>query len=336
MHDHPPSTGGQLLRWSWPVFIAFACASGLSFVRSVSRFPTFTMRDASGLTFWNVDREMAEQAYLWAHLQASDTVLGLGGNVGTNCVFVDHMVLDPTASTCVEPVPAVAAKLRANKEQSGAGFEVLEGFLSRTRTEDVWIVQTGLAARMVPEGTPGAIRAATKNAKLDRYSAAVIDCEGCYCSVADEFPELFEYRLMVVELDAPDKGCTRRFQEQLFEHGFKRIDGSLPGSGTPRMGVFVNRRELGFVDAHLAWQLAHGVQLCATIRKSTGGWLPLWFIAAVLVFSMLAVLIGVCPRCQRSVLKLSLKGQMTLLLFGALVSLSLQLHPMMASDGVLL
>eukprot|EP00928_Gymnodinium_smaydae_P083821 TRINITY_DN67055_c0_g1_i1.p1 TRINITY_DN67055_c0_g1~~TRINITY_DN67055_c0_g1_i1.p1 ORF type:complete len:326 (+),score=32.20 TRINITY_DN67055_c0_g1_i1:40-1017(+) len=224
-------------------------------------------------TMTNLDGEVPEQMYALSHFKRTDSVITIGGNVGRACVFIDKIVDRPENSACVEPI--YATTLAQNKKDTSSKFKIIDGILERRKGGEgqhanlsadgssvIWMLPRGLAASVVDKWQPGAVQAKSFDIDIKQYNVALIDCEGCYCFVTKDFPEIFAMRAIIIEWDGP-----RCIQEQLLESGFIEVDGSLPGAGTPKMSVWVRSSECGFWCRHIAWLESNGLQFCFTVGR---------------------------------------------------------------------
>lgn len=269
--------------------VQWALLSGFS-------FPQYMLLARLGAAL-NLDREEAEQAYLWAHMKANDAVLSIGGNVGTTCIFVDKLASDPSRSVCVEPNSVTQKQLEQNKKHFDSKFEILGAILSRPAGPDIGFVDNGIMAHVAALGETPEFMVKQVDRDLSGFNVLVIDCEGCFCNFVKEFPEVLENaRVIINEYDGL---CDYDFDAYLYERGLPRIDGSLLTFGAyhPRHDVY--SREM-FAGRRAFW--SHGVQLALTVRKKVKRWTGLTIPFLLAEFLIVLPSVGLGAAASRHVL----------------------------------
>ena len=194
---------------------------------------SFTLRKVDGTSVPSTHWERPDQLLIFDHVKAEDRVLMLGGNIGSACIALDRVVSHGKHVACVEPNEKLIATLRENREQTNSSFHVVNALLTRNPGPIYMRVCNGvgdgtcsvatssglrsnafaLAERAM--GALGLIRGSwvgvpTKDLwalesemfHKQKFTFAVVDCEGCFCSFAEEYPTFLEQlRGLIVEVD---------------------------------------------------------------------------------------------------------------------------------------
>jgi len=182
-----------------------------------------------------------------------------------------------------EPNPATLPILRNNKRLHRSGFEILPMILSRPGGHNLSFSNMGIMAHIAKPGEPADFVLPTVDRDLSAFTVVVSDCEGCFCLLFKEFPELLRgVRLVINEIDGK---CDYDFAALLRQHGFHRVDGTLPFvDGHPAHDVF---SKSWFDWRKGIW--SHWSQLCVTVRKLLGQ--PPLLVVAPLILALSATLV---------------------------------------------
>ena len=87
----------------------------------------FTLEDINGNIIENTSYEVSEQINLQDVLRDGDSVLQLGGNIGTSCMFASkHKKL--SKNVCVEPSSTILNTLQKNTQ--GLGIDIFHGIIA--------------------------------------------------------------------------------------------------------------------------------------------------------------------------------------------------------------
>eukprot|EP00927_Polykrikos_kofoidii_P023233 TRINITY_DN21461_c0_g1_i5.p1 TRINITY_DN21461_c0_g1~~TRINITY_DN21461_c0_g1_i5.p1 ORF type:complete len:381 (-),score=22.49 TRINITY_DN21461_c0_g1_i5:535-1614(-) len=198
-------------------------------------FPQFMLTSTHGI-IPNVDHEISEQVFLWAHLRRDDAVLSVGGNIGGTCLFIDRFVYHSArkSSLCVEPNPLTWPILLQNRHLSGGRFRTETRILTRPTRGNLSFTSRGIGSRIAGPGDHVDFEVPTVDLNLSEYTAVVADCEGCFCRLFKEFRELLATRLIIIEKDGD---CDYNVDAFIAQHGFAKVGGSWFGF-SPRHDVY--------------------------------------------------------------------------------------------------
>jgi len=268
-------------------------------------FPSFNLKDILNNTVYSSEHELAEKAYLWAHMRRDDRLLVVGANIGSSCIFADRLLTRSAASLCIEPQPDIFLRLAENIEDSRARISISNALLSRRLHGQVGFVKQGIMSHIARPGEKFTSLINTSDADLSDYNVVLMDCEGCFCDIFEDFPELMKARMIILELD--DLGlCNYDYKAMLRDHAFKRVDGSIESiSGEPFHAVYM--KDVGVVQAaHIFVSLrpwSHGAMLADTIHSLILNVLPRslapgWYgCATILIFAITSVIFVLITWC---------------------------------------
>jgi len=253
-------------------------------------FPLFMLITRSGFKF-NDQHEFHEQAYLFGWLRRDDTVLSVGGNIGATCLFVDRFVSADvkSKSLCVEPNPDIYPILQQNKKILNASFEIENRIFSRPAKGNLKFTSAGVVSHIAGPNDRVDFEVPTVDRDLGGYSVIVSDCEGCFCSLFKEFPELLSARLIINEKDGI---CDYDFTAFLAHHRFALVSGSI-GDAHPRHDVYMKGSGLSFT----VWNkfVSHFMIFQDTIRRKIAAFLPTGATATLLHAQiLLALMVELC------------------------------------------
>lgn len=176
-------------------------AGTLTFPRDTPLMHNFTLTDTRGVEIRNTNHEAHEQFVVHRFLQPTDTVLELGGGIGTNSVQI-NLTLRGAAKArhhVFEPQEELVHLIRRNGAAHRCRFTVVHGVLSKTQGMRVpcytpdrnkWIFVRACADAEGP-------RVPSVSDPPVLPTAIVADCEGCLLQVLRDFPQLLERIRMV-------------------------------------------------------------------------------------------------------------------------------------------
>ena len=188
---------------------------------------TFSLRTADGKTVPNVAWEFEDQALIFDHVKHDDRVLMLGGNIGGACVALSRVVANDKHIACVEPNRAMIPTLRLNRALTNSSFRIVDRILSRNPAPVFMKTCNGVGVgtcsmsssdsslsylhkAMYTLGLASGTNVKTMDLRaLERemfrtqnFTFAAIDCEGCACGFAKEYPDFFaQLRGIILEVD---------------------------------------------------------------------------------------------------------------------------------------
>lgn len=176
-------------------------AGTLTFPRDTPLMHNFTLLDTHGREIRNTNHEAHEQFVVHRFLRPGDTVIELGGGIGTNSIQINLSLRGIARSRhyVFEPQKQLADLIRQNGRRHDCRFTVIHGVLSKSQ------------GVRVPEFTPERREWIYVRADADASgpvvpsitrlpivpTAIVADCEGCLLQVLTDFPEILDSIRMV-------------------------------------------------------------------------------------------------------------------------------------------
>jgi FkbM family methyltransferase len=215
--------------------ISFACKQNQRDERKVcemmNRVQAFKMVHGS-----MVD-EIFEQVLALTYLTGHETVLEIGGNLGRNSMVIATMLTDPQRLVVLESSQEIAHQLRENVAANPhlGDVHVEASALTRHRmfqkgwstSTDATFLDTTLNPN--PTDTLKEVSTITWEALTAKYptlsfDTLVLDCEGAFFYIVQEFPSIMNnIKLVIVENDYTNL-AQKRFVDCVFEqHGLKRV-----------------------------------------------------------------------------------------------------------------
>jgi FkbM family methyltransferase len=201
-------------------------AGTLTFPRNTDIMHNFTLHDTRGRLIHNTNHEAHEQFVVHRFLRPTDSVIELGGGIGTNSIQI-NMTLKGRAKSqhyVFEPQAELVKLLRENGRLNGCKFHAIHGVLSKERGVRVpsfnadsktWIfVKADTTAR-------GPIVPSIKTLPV-HPTAIVADCEGCLLKVLTDFPEILRNIRMVYMENDGGREVLQGVREILLSHGLEQ------------------------------------------------------------------------------------------------------------------
>lgn len=204
--------------------------------RLIKHVPKFKLETLEGVKKPNTSYEVDEQLLLYKYLKPSDSILQLGGNIGTSCILVDK-ILNSENNVCVEPNPNIINTLTKNKELNKAKFKILDGVLTKNKNivliEDSNPDKLGSITKINNEETNiNSNKIKVKTYDFDelnrKYKFTVLfgDCEGCLEGFLKEYPKALDnIRLVIFERDMPHRMNYDNVINLLVSKGFYYVEG---------------------------------------------------------------------------------------------------------------
>ena len=202
-------------------------AGTLTFPRGTSLMHNFTLVDAAGREILNTNSEAHEQFVVHRFLRPDDTVLELGGGIGTNSIQINKTLRGAARRrhVVVEPQRPLVDLIRANGARNGCAFTVVHGVLSRRGNVRVpKFDPTGRAWMYVrADASASGPRVPSISTLPVKPTALVADCEGCLLQVLDDFPTLLDrIRVVYFENDG-GRDVLRGVRERLLARGMRQV-----------------------------------------------------------------------------------------------------------------
>ena len=177
--------------------------------RATPAMPCFTLVNAAGDTIHSTSHEGHEQLVATWCLSASDCVLEIGGGIGAASTMIQKIIEDKKGHVVVEPQPKMCETLERNKTLQGSGFFVAKGALAKgavyaakkaaldgpdTMTQRQWMFHKTSRKQTASTSLVKSWDLKTLREKVAprKFTAVVVDCEGAFPDVVDDFPDIFD------------------------------------------------------------------------------------------------------------------------------------------------
>ena len=191
--------------------------------------PRFELEDNGGMKIKNTAYEVFEQILLNKYIAPNDSVLQLGGNIGTSCILVDKL-RDGGTNVCVEPNQGILRLLRKNKKKTNSRFVIVDGIVSRKQgmvvVESDDLNKWGSTVEKGSGSVKGTfVKTVDFDALDNKYQFDVLfaDCEGCLETFFDEYPNaLKRIKKCIFEKDNPESCDYTKVFRVLKDSGFIR------------------------------------------------------------------------------------------------------------------
>lgn len=201
-----------------------------------NKLPQFSLEDASGKQLKNIDYELTEQILLNKYVSDKDSVLQLGGNIGTSCILVDK-IRNGGNNICVEPNESLIPLLKRNKKNTNSRFVIIDGILSNQsgmvliESDDLNKYGSYIESSTKKNTIPGKIVKNYDFTKLNKkynFTVLLVDCEGCFESFLDEYQNALDnINIIIIELDNPDMCNYDKVINKLQLSGFLYMEGEF-------------------------------------------------------------------------------------------------------------
>ncbi len=202
-------------------------AGTLTFPRDTPLMHNFTLYNAEGKEVRNTNHEAHEQFVVHRYLKPNDSVIELGGGIGTNSIQINLSLKGQAKQRhyVFEPQSELVRLIRTNGERYRCKFKVVHGVLSKTRgirvpkfTSDSkkWIfVKADVNAQgpTVPSITTLPVIP----------TAIVADCEGCLLQVLTDFPHILDRIRMVYFENDGGRDVLNGVRNILLKHGMYQV-----------------------------------------------------------------------------------------------------------------
>lgn len=191
--------------------------------------PKFKLQDVNKKMLSNKDYEINEQMLLFKYLDKNDSVLQLGGNIGTSCILVDKIIKGN--NICVEPNTGLIPLLKKNKEMNNANFVIIDGIISKK--EGMMIVESdddNKFGSYISKNKGKIVKNYDFNKLNKKYNFTVLfaDCEGCLESFFDEYPESLNiFKKIIFEKDREEDCNYNKIIKLLKVNGFVHHEGDF-------------------------------------------------------------------------------------------------------------
>lgn len=165
---------------------------------------------------YNIERP--EQELIAKYLPSQCNVLEIGGESGTTSLIINSILQGNYKRNhiIVEPDNNSIPKLERVKNLYSSDFQIVHGFIGKTRSihEEIWDGCKDKKMYSLNE---------IQSLINDKFDVLVVDCEGAFYNIVNEFPEiLVDAKLIIIELDGDCKNIVP-LRNQIINKGFTLI-----------------------------------------------------------------------------------------------------------------
>lgn len=197
---------------------------------------------------WSEER--VEQSMNMRFLRGTESVLELGACIGRNSLVIASILNEHGGrQVSVEANPKIVKQLKESQLASGLHFNIVDRPLSRQRMiVREWCSQCiGPKAKVVPgwqEVPTITLQDLKDSTGVNSFDTLVIDCEGAFYGIMNEFPEVLEnVTKVLIENDSCDVKEAEAIHARLRQHGLlpiwsQRLDKSWAIKYFPKCDVF--------------------------------------------------------------------------------------------------
>lgn len=159
--------------------------------------------------------EYPEQIMSSMYIDASDTVLELGSNIGRNTLVIANLLSDDQRLVTLETDPHSFGLLEKNRLVNGLNFHSVNAALSyRPLMQKDWITKPVPSDNCIEPGHYPVLTT-TFDALQEKYqlkfNCLVLDCEGAIHGILTEHPEIMQHiTKVIIENDYTDKPARNK------------------------------------------------------------------------------------------------------------------------------
>lgn len=173
--------------------------------------------------------EYGERLNAYNNIEETDIVLEIGGNIGSTSLIIADKLSNSKNLVVIEPSKKATKQLRKNKKQHNHNFNIFEGCLSKIPLYEKKKSFFNLSywtnyLEVTNDSNKGTHTISTATYKeLEelynlQFNTVVIDCEGCYRQIFNEFPEILKkVDKILIEWDGVF------MEDELLKNGFHKI-----------------------------------------------------------------------------------------------------------------
>jgi FkbM family methyltransferase len=172
--------------------------------------------------------EKQEQDLAREYIEENDVVLELGARYGSVSCIINSKLSCKTNQVSVEPDDRVWDPLEKNRAANNCNFHILKGFLSKKNHAltalDNWYGYGTTSFESTNSTIPSTTLEQVKSKYGLKFNVLVADCEGFLETFFEENPEVYdELRLIIFEIDYPEKCNYNLIMENLYKRGFTQM-----------------------------------------------------------------------------------------------------------------
>jgi len=147
-----------------------------------------------------IQHERPEQELIAKFLQPDSRVLELGAGHGSTAVLIDKILSNPQNHVVIDPSAGAIQRTTQNKEITNSQFHIIHGFLANDRTQQELLWPE---CKTVPNFSLDFCKSQIGGQDFD---ALIIDCEGAFLSITQDYPELLKNAtIVIIEMDGDEQ-----------------------------------------------------------------------------------------------------------------------------------
>lgn len=194
-----------------------------------------------GLKSGFFDDEIPEMELAHRYIKPEYSVLEFGGNIGRNSITIASLLAKKRDGSVnlVTLETGNVDELRRNMESSGHKFTVINAGLSKKNLyQNGWVSGTDKSSDNTPVNKVS-LSEIYKISGINKFDALVVDCEGCFYDITNDFPELLQHsKLIIIENDS--MAHNDHIKKNILNAGFKSVFcGNHPGRQPCFYEVFI-------------------------------------------------------------------------------------------------
>ena len=173
----------------------------------------------------SLEHEFPEQCMIAKFLKGDEKVLEIGGNYGRASLIIASILNDSQNHVVLESSPEIAEKLTLNRDANNFKFHVENSALSAKK-----LIQKGWNTIQSDTPIEGYIDVPiisyvdlVKKYKI-MFDTLVLDCEGAFYYIAQDFPEIFEHlKTIIIENDYKTREQKTNIDSILRNNGLRPV-----------------------------------------------------------------------------------------------------------------
>ena len=177
-----------------------------------------------GLKSGFFDDEIPEMELAYRYIKPEYSVLEFGGNIGRNSITIASLLTKKNDGSVnlVTLETGDIVELRKNMESSGHKFTIINAGLSKNN-----LYQSGWVSDRIRQPKASTVNKVSVDeiyriSGINKFDALVVDCEGCFYDITNDFPELLQNsKLIIIENDSPEH--NDHIKQNILKAGFKSV-----------------------------------------------------------------------------------------------------------------
>lgn len=164
-----------------------------------------------------IQHERPEQELIAKFLQPSSSVLELGAGHGSTAVLIDKILANPRAHVVIDPSAGAIQRTEQNKALTNGQFHIFHAFLANDRAEQEALWPECKSVKNIN------ITDCKQAVGVSRFDALIVDCEGAFLSVMNDFPALLEEATIVIIEQDGDRENKAETEAKLISFGYTLV-----------------------------------------------------------------------------------------------------------------